>query len=502
MLAPASTRRDRAWWAEGDRVEVAGYLVIARRWWLIITAAAVLAAAGGYAVASQLPKVYEAEVRVLVGPLNTDLNTQRAAGQLAQTYAQLVSSQRVTEAVIRRVGVDMRPSALQEAMTAVPNDVTRLVTIRITGSDPELAAQLANAVAEELGILGAETARPEGQTQIIDPAEAPRSPSAPQVGLMVMLATFAGLLAAVACVILVEYFRDSLGSHEDLRELTDAPLLGEAPTRVGRRREFASAMLSSRIGDHYRMLTARIEPSFGGAATRTVLVVGVQLDGGAGVVAAGLALNFADRGIRTALIDANAQNPDATLALGLKPVPGLDRLVEGGQVPMARLNLVVTDTDSAAPPRYVELTVVPSGTGRDLGRVEHLEHTLERLAATSEVVVIAAPPVDRSSEALLWARLASAIVLVVPYPGARRREVVSSMEALRQAGLKLAGTIVSEPVPSAGLRGRRRGLTAREPAQSPVASSVARQILVPGEASPRRGRPETRTIGAAGDRDA
>lgn len=482
---------------------VAGYLVIARRWWLIITAAAVMAAAGGYAVASLLPKVYEAEVRVLVGPVNTDLTTQRAAGQLAQTYAQLVKSQRVTEAVIRRVGVDMRPSALQAAMTAVPNDITRLVSIRIRDGDPVLAAQLASAVAEELRILGAETARPEGQTQVVDPAEAPRSPSAPQVSLLVMLATLAGLLAAISCVVVVEYFRDSLGSHDELRDLTDARLLGEAPTRVGKRREFASAMLSPRIGDQYRMITARIEPSFGEDAARTVLVVGVQLNGGAGIVAAGLALNFADRGIPTALIDANMQFPIATHALGLKPVAGLDRLVERGQVPMARLNLVATDPDEAVLPRNVELTVVPSGTGRDLGRLQHLEHILEKVDGTSEVVVITAPPVDRSPEALLWARLVSTIVLVVPYPGARRRDVVSSVEALQQAGLKLTGTILCEPAPpSAGVRLRRRGFPAHQAAKLTKASSVSNGILVPAKATPHSGRAETHTLSAGADRDA
>ena len=484
-------------------MDVAGYLAIARRWWLVITASTVLAAAGGFVVASQLPKVYEAEVRVLVGPLNTDLNTQRAAGQLAQTYAQLVTSQRITEAVVGRLGLDMRPSALQNAMTAIPNDVTRLVVIRVTNGDPELAAQIANVAADELARLGAANARPEGQVEVFDPAEAPSSPSAPQVSLLVILAAFAGLLAAVSCIILYEYFRDSLGSIDDLREVSESPILGTAPTRASRRREGPSAMLSSTTGDRYRMLTARIEAALGGKAVRTLLVAGVQSDGRAGLVATGVALGFADRGIRTALIDANIQHPEATQAVGLKPVPELDKLVAGRQLPVHRLNIVV-GANRSLPPRYVELTVVPSSTGRDLGRIEDLHFVVDKLASTADVVVVTSPPVDRSPEAMLWARFVDAIVLVVPHPGARRQDLAASVEAIQLAGLKdkLVGTILSEQATSSRFPPRSRLPIALEPAHSPRVSNVAKDILAPRFSPPRsESRPGPRAIGSAGDQD-
>ncbi len=62
-------------------MELSGYLAIARRWWWTLLIATWVAGLSGYVVASGLPRTYEAEVRLLVGPFNTDLNTQRAAGQ-------------------------------------------------------------------------------------------------------------------------------------------------------------------------------------------------------------------------------------------------------------------------------------------------------------------------------------------------------------------------------------------------------------------------------------
>jgi uncharacterized protein involved in exopolysaccharide biosynthesis len=102
-------------------VELTGYFAIVRRWWWTLLVATWIAGLSGYLLASQLPKVYEAEVRLLVGPINTDINTQRAAGQLAQTYAELITSGPVVETVIRDLGLKMDVADLQAAISGGPH---------------------------------------------------------------------------------------------------------------------------------------------------------------------------------------------------------------------------------------------------------------------------------------------------------------------------------------------------------------------------------------------
>jgi receptor protein-tyrosine kinase len=424
-------------------LELSGYFRIARRWWLVFVAAVVLAAVGGYAVASRLPKVYEAEVRALVGPMNTDLNTQRAAGQLANTYAQLASSSRVTDAVIARLGLDMRSSDLQKDVAATANDVTRLVVIRVQSPFPQTAASLANAVAEELGVLSGESPRVEGQVTIVDPAEAPATAVAPQVSLLVLLAAFAGLLTAIICIVVLEYASDLVTSENELRELSGSPMLGAVSTRAHRARDVPSALLSAESGEHYRALAARIEHSFGAKRVGTILVAGVTLDAHAGIVATGIALALADRGIPAALVDANSQRPEATLALGLRPDNELANGIAAGQVPMARLTLIADGT-SDPESRSVRLAAVPSMGNRDLSRVEDLKRLLDAIRTTADVIVITTPPVDQSPEVAMWAGLVDAIVMVAPLPGTKRRDVVASVEALRLSGRAYTGTIVTE----------------------------------------------------------
>lgn len=471
-------------------MEVGGYIGIVRRWWLVFLASILVAGAGGYIVASQLPKVYEAEVRLLVGPLNTDFETQRAAGQLANTYAQLATSRRISEAVLARVGADMAPEDLQAATSAVPNDVTRLVIIRVQDTDTDRAAQLANAVAEELGVLAAESARPEGQTEIIDPAGPSTIQVAPQVLLMMLLAAFAGLLAAIAIVVLIEYARDAVGSEDELRVMTDVPILGHLTTRLDRGRDFASAVLDSRSADEYLAMTARIEQSLGTKKPRSVLVVGVEPDAQAGIVGMGLALAFGDRGVPAAFIDGTAGDGAASEALGVFPTPALEERVARGDFPVLSLDLGVAAEDPARR-RSVPLAVVPAGLGGKVVRTDRLNAMLDAALEHAQVAIITAAPPDRSPEALLWAGMIDVIVLVVPMPGSRRRHVRAAVHALQVARKRFIGAILTDATMGRG-RLFRRPL---EPRQAEVAAGRAHARRAPQHPAPTGAEARTPRVG-------
>jgi capsular polysaccharide biosynthesis protein/Mrp family chromosome partitioning ATPase len=449
-------------------LELGGYIGTVRRWWLVLLASIAVAGLGGYLVASQLPKVFEAEVRLLVGPLNTDFETQRAAGQLANTYAQLATSRRISEAVLQRVGADRAPEDLQAATTAVPNDVTRLVIIRVQDTDARRAAELANAVAEELGVMAAESARPEGQTEIIDPAGPSTIQVAPQVLLIVLLAAFAGLLAAISIVVLIEYARDAVRSEDELRVLTDAPILGHLTTRLDRGRDFASAVLGSPSADEYLAMTARVEQSLGTKTPRSVLVVGVDPGAHTGIVGMGLALAFGDRGVPAAFVEGSFAQGAASEALGIPAIPDLQWRIATGDVPVTSLDLGVSGQDPARR-RSVQISVVPGGLGGEVVRTDRLKAILDAALQHAQVVIVTAAPPDRSPEALLWAGMIDAIVLVVPMPGTRRRHVRAAVQALQVARKRFIGAILTD----APLPGRYRFRAPQEPRREEVIAEPA-----------------------------
>jgi polysaccharide biosynthesis transport protein len=459
-------------------MELSAYLGIVRRWWFILVAAVVLAGLGGYVVASQQVRIYEAETRLLVGPINTDLNTQRASGQLALTYAQLVQTQRITEAVIVQLGLSMRPDELAQSVSAGASDLTRIVTIRASSPDPELAALIANTVADELGLLAATGGRPEGETLVIDLARAPLVPSSPRLPLITLLAAGAGLISALAMVILLELSWNVVRSRADISSLTGAPVLGTVPTRRARRANRSGSHLDNRSADSYRLLLANLETTLPKDELRRIAVAAVDAAAPAGIVATNLALQVPARGQRVALVDATHERNGIASLLGIRTPP--DRRY--------RIPVHIVSVDGGRELVVFDEKFLPA-------EVEGAEEVLSALAEIAEAVVIATGSPQRSASALLWARAADAVILVT-HGEARRKDVSAATDAIRMAGISIAGTVIGEerghrklglPAVPSKIASLPRGWRSRYPDAGAPADVPGGRWQPPGEPRGRHG---------------
>ncbi len=210
-------------------MELSGYFAVLRRWWWTLIVAVWVAGLAGFVLGSQVAPTYETRIRLLVGPINTDIETLRAAGQLVQTYSELTTSQPLLESVSRELDLPISTGELRSRIRSTADDVTRLLTIRVVDEDPERAVAIASTLGDELIQLAAGgTTRPEGELQTVDFPETPTDPIAPQMSLIVLLAALGGLVTAIVVVLLVEYVSDAVRGREDLERLIPAPFLGQA----------------------------------------------------------------------------------------------------------------------------------------------------------------------------------------------------------------------------------------------------------------------------------
>src|SRR5262245_43909545 len=128
-----------------------------RSWARWIIAATVIAAVAAYGVSQILPKVYEADARLVVGQAlssnNPDPNSFQTAQQLAAAYVGLAFDRPVLERVMKRVGVTMPLTDFSKMLSV--EAVRDLPFIEVTGrsGNPKLASDIANAMALELVAL-------------------------------------------------------------------------------------------------------------------------------------------------------------------------------------------------------------------------------------------------------------------------------------------------------------------------------------------------------------
>lgn len=132
-------------------------LRLVRSWARWIIAGTLIAAVAAYAISGILPKVYEADARLVVGQAlssnNPDPNQFQTAQQLSTAYVALAYDRPVLEAAMKRLGITMPLVAFSQLVSV--QAVRDLPFIDIVGrsGDPAQAAAIANAMAAELVAL-------------------------------------------------------------------------------------------------------------------------------------------------------------------------------------------------------------------------------------------------------------------------------------------------------------------------------------------------------------
>lgn len=130
------------------------YLQVIRRWLWLIVLMTIIGAGVSYVLVQRQPNAYQTQVKLLVGPTINDTESvstaQRGAPQVIQTYANLVTTRGVLEAVINDLHLSIGPNALAGMITVTPNPDAQVLTIAVRANDPKQAIAIANGLGSEL----------------------------------------------------------------------------------------------------------------------------------------------------------------------------------------------------------------------------------------------------------------------------------------------------------------------------------------------------------------
>jgi capsular polysaccharide biosynthesis protein len=390
----------------------------------------------GFLVANRLPAAYEAEARLLVGPLSADKDALSAAGAQARTYAALATTTPVLDAAARRSGLGASASAVRSKVRDVTaSDVTRLISIRVRDREPARAATIANALAAVL-VARAATGPPEGTLQIVDRAAAPQSSVGPSASLIVPLAAVAGLLGAFGIVVLVDSLTTTVRTEGDLAAVSPVAVLGSVNgARRGDRPLVMEAEPHSAAAAAYRLLATKISLSNTERPLRSLLVLDAHGGRSSGGLAANLAAALAEDGTRVVVIDGGEQG--GVMELFQHGGKASTETVQRAR-PL-RIGQLTFDRFRLRGPRLI--VIQPRKPSEPLYPQQAAE-TIEHLLTGADLVVLTAPPVDGSASSMVWANAADATLLVAVRDHTKREQMVPAVESLRIAEANVIGTVL------------------------------------------------------------
>jgi polysaccharide biosynthesis transport protein len=318
-----------------------------------------------------LPKTYSASASILMQSTPFELaDVETVRRELATTEALLTTRGVLEEAAQGLPGES--GETLEDKVSASVDRDANLIDVQATDSDPEGAADIANAVAraflerqrdleqqqlaraqanlqqaltqaeasgsaeqvaalrERLSELTVIQASAGSQFELAQPARPPSEASSPLPVRNTLVALFASIFIAVLVALGREQLVPRVGGARELSALTGLPVLIGIPDsrrRFGRRRR----RLSRAEAEAYQALQASLSMRLDSGRQRLVLVTSA-LDGeGKTEVTANLGRAFANAGEYTLLVSADMRRPRLHEHFGMDLSPGFAEVLAAGR---------------------------------------------------------------------------------------------------------------------------------------------------------------------------
>jgi capsular polysaccharide biosynthesis protein len=157
---------------------------------------------------------------------SSTLSSTLSSSQLVSNdVASLLKSSRVTKGAAASLGLD----SLSGVSTSVSSSTSsRVITLTVSSYDPNMSANVANAMAAEVATLAQEVMEVKS-VNVVDKAVAPGGPSGPNRPLYVIVGFLAGLFCAVAIVVLRDMLNTKISDPREVEELLGLPVIGQFP---------------------------------------------------------------------------------------------------------------------------------------------------------------------------------------------------------------------------------------------------------------------------------
>ena len=375
--------------------------------------------------------------------INQEINNIRAAVTASYEVA------RTEESLLR--------SRLEQLKQDVLSLQDRSIQLNILRREVDTNRQLYDGLLQRFKEVGVAAGIGTNNISVVDEAKVPRWPYKPNLRSNALLALVLGLVGGFGLAFLFEHLDDTFRRPEELEKLLGLPVLGVVPKTLLARGDSRPMALAghddprSAFAEAYRSVRTALQFSTASGVPRLLTVTSAMSGEGKTTTALSLAIQFAQAGKRTLLIEADLRKPSLHRMLNLDNQVGLTNYLAGGEA---------QPVDIAKPTHITNLFAVPSGplppNPAELLSSARMVELLSLAAGKFDQVIVDSPPLLGLADALIIGNLCEGTLLTVEMGSTPRGYVLGALKRLRGSRVHVLGAILTKLEARAGAYGYYR----------------------------------------------
>lgn len=363
--------------------------------------------------------------------------------KLVETYSKIIKSKLVLEQVISETGVTYTTEELSENVSVEAYENTEMLKISVTDQDPELAASIANSIAQ---VFSGEIAKiyQINNISVVDVAVTPEEVSNNTLKRDLLIALFIGIFGTIGVVFVVYYFDDTVKLTDNLEEEIGMPVVAKVfKSDVGSKNNRKVELLAQKypksvVSESIKTLRTNLQFSSVDEDIKTILITSSIPGEGKSFISANLAISFAQTDKRVLIVDCDMRKGRQHRIFKLSNSKGLSNLLIDDMtnykdyINKTSVDGVHVITRGTVPPNPSEL--LNSKKNADLIRV---------LKAKYDVIIYDGVPCNGLPDSIIMSKLVDKVLIVSSDSMTPKSVLESTKKQLESVNAPIAGDVLN-----------------------------------------------------------